>query len=201
MRFILATNNKDKLKEMRMILSEFGLDVLPQGEAGISTDVEETGETFYENAYLKAEATVKASGIPAIADDSGLIVASLGGPGVRSKRYGGGNLTDEGRNSLLLENMTAEEHREAKFVSSIVCLFPGGGCVSAEGECEGTILYAPRGTGGFGYDPVFLVAGTDKSMAELTPDEKNLVSHRGKAMRAFKTKLLDYLEKAGEKIC
>lgn len=201
MRFILASNNEDKLREMRAVLSEFGHDVLPQKEAGLSLDVEETGETFYENAYLKAEAAVKASGLPAIADDSGLIVASLGGPGVRSKRYGGEGLSENERNALLLKSMASEEHREAKFVSSIVCLFPNGDCVSAEGACEGTILYAPRGTGGFGYDPVFLVAGMDKSMAELTPEEKNLISHRGRALRAFETKLAEYLKKTGETLC
>lgn len=201
MRFVLASNNEDKLKEIRAVISEFGHDVLPQREAGLSLDVEETGETFYENAYLKAEAAAKASGLPAIADDSGLIVDALGGPGVRSKRYGGGNLTDADRNTLLLKNMASGEQREAKFVSSIVCVFPNGDCVSAEGTCGGTILYTPRGTGGFGYDPVFQVAGTDKSMAELTPEEKNLVSHRGRALRTFEARLIDYLKKTGETLC
>lgn len=199
MTFVLASNNKDKLKEMRAILSELGLAVVSQEEAGISLNVEETGGTFYDNARLKAEAAMKASGLPAIADDSGLMADALNGePGVRSKRYGGEGLTDEERYTLLLRNMEFKEHRTAKFVSSIVCVFPNGDTVSAEGECEGSILYEPRGNGGFGYDPVFLVAGTGKSMAELTPQEKNSVSHRGKALRAFEPKLRDYLKKAGK---
>lgn len=202
MTFVLASNNGDKLKEMRAILSELGITVVSQEEAGISLDVEETGTTFFNNARLKAEAAMKASGLPAIADDSGLMADALNGePGVHSKRYGSEGLTDEERYKLLLRNMEFKEHRTAKFVSSIVCVFPNGDIISAEGECEGSILYEPRGNGGFGYDPVFLVAGTDKSMAELTPQEKNSVSHRGKALRAFEPKLRDYLKKAGQASC
>lgn len=202
MTFVLASNNEDKLKEMRVILSELGFDVISQSEAGITHDVDETGETFYENAYLKAEAAMKASGLPAIADDSGLIVDSLGGePGVRSKRYGGEGLDDADRTALLLKNMSKEEHRTAKFVSSIVCIFSNGDVISSEGICEGAILHEARGHGGFGYDPVFIVAGMGKSMAELSPSEKNFVSHRGKALRAFEPKLSDYLKKAGKTTC
>jgi XTP/dITP diphosphohydrolase len=196
MTFIMASNNDDKLKEMRAILSELGFSVISQSEAGISLEVEETGGTFYDNAFLKAEAAMKASGMPAIADDSGLMVEALNGePGVRSKRYGGDGQTDAGRNALLLHNMELKEHRTAKFVSSIVCVFPGGDVVSAEGRCEGTILCEPRGSGGFGYDPVFFVTESGKSMAELTAQEKNHISHRGRALRAFEPKLRDYLRK------
>ena len=202
MTFIMASNNQDKLKEMRTILSELGFSVKSQGEAGITLEAEETGETFYANAYLKAEAAMKASGMPAVADDSGLMVEALNGePGVHSKRYGGEGLTDDDRNALLLRHMEAKEHRAAKFVSSIVCVFPNGGIVSAEGVCEGTILHKPCGDGGFGYDPIFFVAGAEKSMAELAPYEKNRVSHRGKALRAFEPKLRDYLKKAGKTTC
>jgi XTP/dITP diphosphohydrolase len=202
MTFVLASNNNDKLKELRAILSDFGYTVISQAEAGIDLEVEETGETFRDNAFLKAEAAMKASGLPAIADDSGLAVEFLnGGPGVRSKRYGGEGLTDTDRNALLLKNMEKAEQRRAKFVSSIVCVFPDGGVVSAEGTCDGTILDAPRGTGGFGYDPVFFVTSAGKSMAELTPEEKNVVSHRGGALRLFKPKLEEYLIKTGEKPC
>lgn len=202
MTFVLASNNEDKLKEMRAILSDLGFCVISQSEAGIDLEVEETGETFYENAYQKAEAAMKATGMPSIADDSGLIVAALNGaPGVRSKRYGGEGLTDDDRIHLLLKNMVKEEHREAKFVSSIVCVFPNGDVISAEGACEGTILAEPRGQGGFGYDPIFLVSGTEKSMAELTPDEKNRVSHRGQALKKFEPKLSEYLKKAGKTSC
>ncbi|NLA86904.1 MAG: RdgB/HAM1 family non-canonical purine NTP pyrophosphatase [Clostridiales bacterium] len=202
MTFIMASSNEDKIKEMRTILSGLGFSVISQREAGITLEVEETGETFYDNACLKAEAVMKASGMPAIADDSGLMVEVLNGePGVRSKRYGGEGLTDQDRNTLLLRMLESEEHREAKFVSSIVCVFPGGSIISAEGDCGGTILRESRGSGGFGYDPVFFVTESGKSMAELTPQEKNRVSHRGKALRAFEPKLLDYMKKAGQTSC
>lgn len=202
MTFLMASNNEDKLMEMRAILSELGFNVLSQNEAGIILDVEETGETFYENAYLKAEAAMKASGMPAIADDSGLVVTALAGePGVRSKRFGGEGLTDNDRNTLLLKSMEHKEHRSAKFVSSIVCVFPNGDVVSAEGACEGAVMHEPRGRGGFGYDPIFYVADAEKGMAELSPREKNLVSHRGKALRTFGPKLRDYLKKEGKASC
>lgn len=194
MTFVLASNNKDKLKEMRALMSAFGYTVLSQEEAGVDLEVDETGATFYDNAHLKAEAAMKASGLPAIADDSGLMVDFLNGePGVYSKRYGGG-LDDGARNSLLLQNMAETSVRGAKFVSAIVCVFPNGAVVAAEGTCEGSILTVPRGEGGFGYDPVFLVTAVGKSMAELTPEEKNSISHRGNAMRLFEPKLREYLE-------
>jgi XTP/dITP diphosphohydrolase len=195
MTFVLASNNEDKLKELRAILSGFGLDVVSQREAGLDFEAEETGETFYDNALIKARLAMERSGLPAIADDSGLMVDFLGGkPGVYSKRYGGEGLDDTDRNVLLLKNMAETEQRAAKFVSCVVCCFPGGDIVAAEGECAGAILRAPRGGGGFGYDPVFLVEGTGKSMAELTPEEKNAVSHRGNALRLFESKLKEYLK-------
>ena len=196
--FVLASNNKDKLTEMREILTGLGLQVVTQAEAGADIEVEETGATFYENAFLKAQAVAKATNRPAIADDSGLAVDFLGGaPGVYSKRYGGPGLNDDERNALLLEKMSGTEHRGAAFVSSIVCVFPDGGIVSAEGTCRGEIIRAPRGAGGFGYDPVFLVASAAKSMAELSPAEKNSVSHRGNALRQFAPKLKEYLQRHG----
>jgi XTP/dITP diphosphohydrolase len=199
MTFVLASNNKDKLRELRSILSEYGFDVISQSDAGLAIDVEETGQSFFDNAFLKADAAMKATGLPAIADDSGLSVDFLdGGPGVRSRRYGGEGMSDDERNVLLLRNMEKAEQRHAKFVSSIVCVFPGGDLISAEGTCDGSILHVPRGTGGFGYDPVFLVASEAKSMAELTPKEKNKVSHRGNALREFRPKLEEYLLKRGE---
>ena len=145
---------------------------------------------------------MKVKNLPAIADDSGLMVDFLGGaPGVRSKRYGGEGLHDGDRNALLLKNMEKVEQRGAQFVSSIVCVFPNGDIVAAEGMCQGSILSAPRGTGGFGYDPVFYVNSAGKSMAELTPEEKNSVSHRGNALRLFAPKLRNYLKMTGEISC
>ena len=202
MTFLLASNNKEKLAELRAILSALGFDVIPQGEAGLDLEVEETGGTFYDNAFLKAESAMRATGLAAIADDSGLMVDFLGGaPGVYSKRYGGAGLDDGDRNALLLKNMAEAEQRGAQFVSSIVCVFPNGDTVTAEGTCRGEILTAPRGTGGFGYDPIFHVSSVGRSMAELTPEEKNSVSHRGSALRLFAPRLRDYMRKSGENIC
>ena len=195
MRLILASNNKKKLKELREILSGFGIEVLSQSEAGIDLEVDETGTTFAENAFLKADGACKASGEICIADDSGLVVEALGGaPGVYSARYGGEGLTDTERYELLLRNLENEEHRDAKFVSSIACVFPDGTVIRAEGECCGTITREPHGEGGFGYDPVFYMDSLGKTMAEVTPEEKNAVSHRGNALRKFREELLKFME-------
>lgn len=192
MRYILASNNKGKLKELKAILSDFGAEVVSQAEAGLSFEAEETGTTFEENALIKARAACEALTEPAIADDSGLVVESLGGaPGVYSARYGGCT-TDEERVCLLLKNLEGIENRTAKFVSCIACVFPNGDAITARGECEGKITAKPRGEGGFGYDPVFEIPVTGKTMAELSPEEKNAVSHRGKALRIFEMKLREY---------
>ena len=138
---------------------------------------------------------MEASGLPAIADDSGLCVDCLkGAPGVYSARYGGGGLDDEERYRLLLENMRGQTARRAKFVSVITCCFPNGDVLSARGECPGIIAQAPAGAGGFGYDPVFFLPELDKTFAQLTAQEKNAISHRGKALAAFREKLQAYLE-------
>lgn len=193
MKFVLASNNRGKHREMKVVLELMGHEVLSQNEAGFFGEVEETGTTFYENALLKARAVMEATGLPAIADDSGLMVEALDGkPGVHSKRFGGEGLEDEDRNALMLKTLERTEHRAAQFVSSIVCVFPNGDIVSAEGVCRGSILKAPRGSGGFGYDPIFLVEGTGKSMAELTLEEKNALSHRGNALRLFEKRLREY---------
>ena len=194
MTFVLASNNKKKIMELRDILSAFGIDVISQREAGLDLEVEEDGKTFYDNALLKASAACKALNMPAISDDSGLAVEALNGePGVWSARYGGEGLSDVERYELLLKNMAEEKDRTAKFVSSIVCVFPNGDIVSADGECCGEILYEPIGDGGFGYDPIFHITQCGKSMAEITAEEKNAVSHRGNALRAFSKKLEEYL--------
>ena len=194
MTFVIASNNRDKILEMREILGAFGLELLSQAEAGVALEVEETGVTFAENALLKAHGVSVATGMPAIADDSGLMVDALGGePGVYSKRYGGGGLTDAQLCEQIVKNMRGREPRSAQFVSSIACVFPNGDLITAEGICHGKILDAPRGVGGFGYDPVFFVDSAGGSMAELTFAEKNAVSHRGNALRDFAEKLKTYL--------
>ena len=196
MKMVLASKNAHKLVEMRDILSAQGVEVVLESDVGVDVDVEETGTTFEENAFLKAHAVMEASGLPAIADDSGLCVDALGGaPGVYSARYGGPELDDAGRYRLLLENLRGQLDRRGKFVSAICCCFPNGDRVEARGECPGTIAYAPRGEGGFGYDPVFFLPGLKKTFAQLTPEEKNAVSHRGAALRAFREKLEVYLKK------
>lgn len=194
MEFILASNNAKKLKEMRHILSEMGFSVISQREAGCDFEVDETGTTFAENAYLKAKAVTEATGKAAVADDSGLMVDALGGePGIYSARYTGNhNDTDEQRVQFLLHKLGDEKNRRAKFVSSVCCTFPNGDEIRAEGECPGEILFAPRGENGFGYDPIFKPEGFEKSMAELTPDEKNAISHRGRALEIFKEELRRY---------
>ena len=134
--------------------------------------------------------------MPAIADDSGLCVDALGGaPGVYSARYGGPGLDDAGRYRLLLENMRGQTPRTAKFVSVITCCFPNGDVITARGECPGTIAYAPQGEGGFGYDPVFFLPQRKKTFAQLTAEEKNEISHRGRALALFQEKLKEYLNK------
>ncbi len=196
MKLVLASKNAHKLVEMKDILSQLRVEVVLESEAGVDVDVEETGATFEENAYLKAHAVMEASGLPAIADDSGLCVDALNGaPGVYSARYGGPELDDAGRYKLLLENMRGQLDRRCKFVSAICCCFPNGDRVEARGECAGTLAYAPKGADGFGYDPIFFVPGLKKTFAELSPEEKNAISHRGNALKAFREKLETYLKK------
>ena len=195
MKFILASQNQHKLVEMQNILSAHGVEVVLQSELGLHVEVEETGATFAENAMLKAKAVMAASGLPAIADDSGVCVDALSGaPGVYSSRYGGPELDDVGRYRLLLENMRGARDRTAHFTSAIACAFPNGDTIEAEGICPGMIAYAPQGDGGFGYDPVFFLPQLRKTYAQLTPEEKAAVSHRGKALEVFDQKLREYLK-------
>ena len=196
MKLVLASKNAHKLVEMKDILSQLGVEVVLESEAGVDVDVEETGATFEENAYLKAHAVMEASGLPAIADDSGLCVDTLNGaPGVYSARYGGEGLDDRGRYTLLLQNMRGQTTRAAHFACAIACAFPNGDELTAEGRCDGAIAFAPMGTEGFGYDPVFLVPERGKTFGQLTAAEKSAISHRGRALRAFSEKLATYLKK------
>lgn len=195
MKLVLASKNEKKLAEMNAILSELGVEVCSEAQAGVDVDVEETGTTFEENSLLKARAVMEASGLPAIADDSGLCVDALNGaPGIYSARYGGVD-SDQARYRLLLENLRGAGARTAHFHTAIVCCFPNGDRLDAAGDCFGTIAYAPQGDNGFGYDPVFFVPELRKTFAQLTPEEKNAISHRGNALRAFAAELKTYLEK------
>ena len=196
MKLVLASKNKKKLEEMNLLLSKMGVEVCSEAEAGVDVEVEETGTTFEENSLLKAKAVMEASGMPAIADDSGLCVDALNGaPGVYSARYGGPGLTDEERYQLLLENMRGQMPRTAKFGSVITCCFPNGDVLTARGECPGTIAFVPMGNDGFGYNPVFFVPEKKKTFAQMTLEERSSISHRGKAMREFYGKLEEYLKK------
>ena len=195
MKFVLATHNPNKIREMGAILGQFGVEVVSPKDLGITVDVEETGVTFAENAMLKAKAICELAKLPAIADDSGLCVDALNGaPGVYSARYGGLD-DDAARYRLLLQNMRGSLTRAAHFHTSVVCVFPDGTELTAQGECSGTIAYAPLGNGGFGYDPVFLYPPLRKTFAQLTAEEKNEISHRGNALRVFAAELKEYLEK------
>ena len=194
--FLIATHNMKKRDELYRILSPLGIDVKTADQLGVEiTDVDETGETFYENALLKAQSGCRESGMPCVADDSGLAVDYLvGAPGVYSARFAGEHGNDEKNNQKLLKLLTDVEvpERTARFVSVVCCVFPNGDIISARGECEGYIGFEPKGNGGFGYDPLFMVG--DKSFAELTPEEKDALSHRGNALRLLSEKLKDYFE-------
>ena len=195
-KFVLATHNPGKLKEMGAILAQFGVEVVSPRNLGLTVDVEETGTTFAENAMLKAKAICAAAKLPAIADDSGLCVDALnGGPGVYSARYGGEGLDDKGRYMLLLNSLRGQSTRTAHFTCAIACAFPNGDTLTAEGRCDGTIAYAPMGEGGFGYDPVFFVPELKKTFGQLTAEEKSAISHRGRALESFIGKLETYLKK------
>lgn len=186
MKVVLASQNKKKIVEMRTILSQMGVEVLSQADVGVKLEPEETGTTFEENSRIKAKAVMEATGLPAIADDSGLMVDALGGePGVYSARYGGEGLDDTGRWQLLLKNMAGKANRACKFVSVICCCFPDGTEVMARGECPGILAQGPKGDGGFGYDPIFYLPQLGKTMAQLTSEEKNKISHRAKALAGF----------------
>ena len=187
MKLILASNNANKLREFRRLVEGLDIELISQKEAGCDFEVDENGSTFEENAFLKASAVTKATGLAAVADDSGLCVDALNGePGIYSARYGAGHASsDRERYEYLLKKLENVKGRSARFVCCICCTFPDGRIIRARGECEGEILSAPRGCNGFGYDPVFHPLCSDKGMAELTPEEKNAISHRGNALRAF----------------
>ncbi len=194
MKLILATNNKGKVKEYKEIFSPLGYEVFSQGEAGINIDIEETGKTFSENAYLKAKAIYDITKSYVLADDSGLEVSALGGrPGIYSARHAPAGKRCE----KILDEMkdVPADKRQARFVCSICLICADGKKITAEGYCEGKIGYEKKGSNGFGYDPIFIY-DDNKTLAQMTDDEKNSVSHRGKAVE----NLIEIL-KQGESLC
>lgn len=194
MKYIIATNNQKKLIELERILSPLGINAVTAKQEGISLDdVEENGKTFKENSYIKAYAACQKSGLPAIADDSGICVDALNGePGIFSARFGGENATDTDKNELILKKLEGIKDRGAHYTCAVTCVFPNGDIIQVEDYCYGEISQKPEGNGGFGYDPIFLYDGV--SFGNFTSEEKDKVSHRGKALRAFKQELKKYLE-------
>ena len=193
MKVVLASKNPHKLVEIRQITDKFGFELILQSELGVDLDVEETGTTFEENSLIKAKAVMEATGLPAIADDSGICVDALGGqPGIYSARYGfDDTLDDRGRLNLLLKNteLVPDGQRQAQFVCVITFITPDGNTIQARGEIHGELTRQPAGENGFGYDPIFYYPPLGKTTAELTAEEKNRVSHRANALNLFYKKL------------
>ena len=193
MKVVLASKNAHKLKEISKITEKFGIELILQSQLGIDMDVEENGSTFEENSYIKAKAVMDATGLPALADDSGIAVDALNGePGIYSARYGfDDSLDDWGRLLLLLKNTenVPDGNRQAQFVCVITLVMPDGQVIQARGEAHGELLRAPIGEGGFGYDPIFYYPPLGKAFAQLSAEEKNQVSHRAVALNLFNEKL------------
>lgn len=187
MKLIIASNNAHKIHEIKQILSGKFDEILSLSEAGIDHETVEDGATFAENAYKKAREIAEITGCAVLADDSGLCVSALGGaPGVISARYAGGGVghsTDAENNALLLKNLEGVTDRVAYFICAVALVYPDGRLVSAEGYMHGSIIDTPRGGKGFGYDPLFLPVGENRTVAELSDEEKNAISHRGNALK------------------
>lgn len=193
-RLLVASGNPKKRVELNELLAGLPYEIVDLNDLGIAATVEEYGTTFDQNARIKAETYSAISGLLTISDDSGLVVDALqGAPGVTSARYGGEGLSDTDRYTFLLANLVdvPAERRTARFVSVIAIAGEGLSTVTFEGRCEGVILAASAGKGGFGYDPIFLPDGENRSMAELTPAEKHAISHRGKALKLAREWLKD----------
>lgn len=190
MKIVLASSNQKKIAELRAILSGMldgeNIEVITLKEAGIDTEIEENGSSFDENALIKANVAAS-TGMIGVADDSGLVVNALGGaPGIYSARYSGEHGNDKANNAKLLRELADKNDRSAYFACSIACAFPDGSePIVVQGKIDGEILHAERGEGGFGYDPLFWVESHGKTMAEMTPAEKNAISHRANALQKF----------------
>ena len=193
MKVVLASKNRHKLVEISKITEKFDMELVLQSDLGVDIDVEENGTTFEENSFIKAEAVMKATGLPALADDSGIAVDALNGePGIYSARYGfDESLDDWGRLELLLKNTehVPDGERQAQFVCVITMVTPDGKTIQARGEIHGELLRAPAGENGFGYDPIFYYPPAGMTTAEMAPEEKNRVSHRANALKVFYDKL------------
>lgn len=195
MKLILASNNKDKLREVREILEPCGIEVISQREAGCDIEAVENGYTFEENARIKAQAAMMATGLPCVADDSGIEISAMGGaPGIHSARFFP-ELSYPEKCHKIMDALGDYPDRGARYCCAVVCAFPNGDEISVFGETRGTVAYELRGNGGFGYDPMFIPDGYTKTMAEITEEEKNTISHRGRAFRLFAEKLKEYYSK------
>ncbi len=187
---VLSTRNNGKISEFKQMVKDFDIELRGLNDFGPIPEVEEDGRTFEENALKKARFTSRVLGLPAIADDSGLVVKALHGePGIYSARYAGENATDEENNTKLLKKMQGIKDRTAQFMCVIAIAVPRGPALIYTGTCDGIILDKPRGSNGFGYDPLFYYPPLKKTFAEMTPEEKNLVSHRGKAMAEIRDEI------------
>lgn len=193
MKLIIASNNAHKIREIKEILSGKFDEIISLREAGVVHETVEDGETFMQNALKKAREIAEITGFAALADDSGICVDSLGGePGIYSARYAsteGTNASDEANNALLLQNLKGKNDRSAHYTAAIALVYPDGREVCAEGYMYGKIIDTPRGNAGFGYDPLFVIDGEKRTVAEMTEEEKNAVSHRARALRELLTKI------------
>ena len=195
-RIIFATGNPGKIREIREILADFGVEVVSMNDAGIQLEIAEDGKTFAENALIKARTVCDASGEITMSDDSGLVVDALDGePGIYSARWLGETTSYDVKNAEILHRLEGvpEEQRSARFVCAVACVFPDGTELTSEGVFEGRIGYESKGENGFGYDPIFYVPSEGRYSAELSPEEKNSMSHRGQALRKMKEQLRAYL--------
>jgi len=198
---VLATRNQGKIREFKELLSDFRVDIKSLKDFGPLSPIKEDGETFEENAYKKAHMTAKMLGFPVLADDSGLMVDALGGrPGVHSARYAGEKASDKENNLKLLEAMQGRRNRKATFKCVIIIAVPSGPALTYEGLCDGEITHEMKGDHGFGYDPVFYYPPLKKTFAQLSLEEKNRVSHRGKAMAQLRAEFDKVLKWLGQRL-
>lgn len=198
MKIVLATHNKGKIREFKEAFSEIGVEAIPISEIKSLPEPEETGTTFEENALLKAHYYSKAIGLPVLSDDSGIIATALGDkPGVYSARYAGHHGDDKANNQKLIEDLKpfSEEERTGRYVCVVALSWPDGKSLTGKGTCEGVIRDFYQGTGGFGYDPLFYLPEFGKTMAELSLEDKNKISHRGRALKDLLAKLKNSFQK------